>query len=125
MRAFTEEQNIFRDTYRRFIANEVAPHMNRWRAAGIVDRDIFRRAGELGFLMIWPDEKYGGLGDADFRYEQIIIEETQRAGCGEWYNTLHSRLVGPYLQRFGSEQQRERCRRRSGDLEYRWRHHHQ
>ncbi len=108
MRAFTEEQNIFRDTYRRFIANEVAPHMNRWRAAGIVDRDIFRRAGELGFLMIWPDEKYGGLGDADFRYEQIIIEETQRAGCGEWYNTLHSRLVGPYLQRFGSEQQRER-----------------
>ncbi len=108
MRAFTEEQNIFRETYRRFIANEVAPHMTRWRAEGIVDRQIFRRAGELGFLMIWPEEKYGGLGDTDFRYEQIIIEETQRAGCGEWYNTLHSRLVGPYLQRFGSEEQRER-----------------
>ena len=108
MRAFTEEQNIFRETYRRFLANEVAPHMPRWRTAGIVDREIFRRAGELGFLMIWPDEKFGGLGDADFRYEQIIIEETQRAGCGEWYNTLHSRLVGPYLQRFGSEEQRER-----------------
>ena len=58
--------------------------------------------------MIWPDEKFGGLGDMDFRYEQIIIEETQRAGCGEWYNTLHSRLVGPYLQRFGSEEQRAR-----------------
>ena len=108
MRAFTEEQNIFRETYRRFLANEVAPHMTRWRAAGIVDREIFRRAGALGFLMIWPDEKFGGLGDADFRYEQIIIEETQRAGCGEWYNTLHSRLVGPYLQRFGSQAQRER-----------------
>ncbi len=108
MRLFTEEQNIFRETYRRFLANEVAPHMPRWRAAGIVDRAIFRRAGELGFLMIWPDEKYGGLGDTDFRYEQIIIEETQRAGCGEWYNTLHSRLVGPYLQRFGSEEQRMR-----------------
>ena len=40
--------------------------------------------------------------------EQIIIEETQRAGCGEWYNTLHSRLVGPYLQRFGNDEQRER-----------------
>lgn len=108
MRLFTEEQIIFRETYRRFIANEVAPHMTRWREAGIVDREIFRRAGELGFLMIWPDEKFGGLGDTDFRYEQIIIEETQRAGCGEWYNTLHSRLVGPYLQRFGSEEQRER-----------------
>lgn len=108
MRAFTEEQNIFRETYRSFLANEVAPHMDRWREAGIVDREIFARAGELGFLMIWPDEKYGGLGDPDFRYEQIIIEETFRAGCAEWYNTLHSRLVGPYFQRFGTEEQRER-----------------
>jgi len=108
MRNFTEEQRIFRESYRRFLAAEVRPHMPGWRQAGIVDRALFRRAGELGILMIWPDEKYGGLGDADFRYEQIIIEETQRAGCGEWYNTLHSRLVGPYFQRFGSEEQRER-----------------
>ena len=108
MRSFSEEQNLFRDTYRRFLADEVAPHMPEWRKAGIVDRKIFARAGELGFLMIWPDEKYGGIGDADFRFEQIIIEETVRAGCGEWYNTLHSRLVGPYFQRFGSEEQRER-----------------
>ena len=108
MRAFNDEQNLFRETYRRFLTNEVAPHMEGWRKAGIVDRDIFRRAGELGFLMIWPDEKYGGSGDTDFRYEQIIIEETVRAGCGEWYNTLHSRLVGPYLTRFGTEEQ---CKR--------------
>lgn len=107
-RSFNEEHTLFRDTYRRFLTSEVAPHMDEWRKAGIVDRDIFRRAGELGFLMIWPDEKYGGTGDTDFRYEQIIIEETVRAGCGEWYNTLHSRLVGPYLQRFGTEAQRER-----------------
>lgn len=60
----------------------------------------------MGFLMIWPDEKYGGMGDTDFRYEQIIIEETARAGCKQWYNTLHSRLVGPYFQRFGNEEQR-------------------
>ncbi|MGE0861784.1 MAG: acyl-CoA dehydrogenase family protein [Gammaproteobacteria bacterium] len=108
MRDFTEEQRIFRESYRRFLAAEVAPNMKRWREAGIVDRALFRRAGELGILMVWPDEKYGGLGDPDFRYEQIIIEETQRAGCGEWYNTLHSRLVGPYFQRFGTEEQRER-----------------
>lgn len=108
MRAFSDEQNLFRETYRRFLTNEVAPRMEDWRKAGIVDRDIFRRAGELGFLMIWPDEKYGGTGDTDFRYEQIIIEETVRAGCGEWYNTLHSRLVGPYLTRFGTEEQRKR-----------------
>ena len=108
MRSFTEEQTLFRESYRRFLAEEIAPHMPGWREAGIVDRAAFARAGAQGMLMIWPDEKYGGLGDDDFRYEQIIIEETARAGCGEFYNTLHSRLVGPYFRRFGTEEQRER-----------------
>jgi len=58
--------------------------------------------------MIWPEEKYGGTGDADFRFDQIIIEETAYARCGDWYNSLHSRLVGPYLTRFGSEEQCQR-----------------
>lgn len=71
--------------------------MPRFREQGIVDREIFQKAGEQGILMIWPDEKYGGLGDNDFRYEQVIIEETARANVGEWFNTLHSRLVGPYF----------------------------
>ena len=108
MRRFTEEQNLFRDSYRRFINEEIKPNMNDWRKAGIVDRSAFRKAGEQGFLMIWPDEKYGGLGDDDFRYEQIIIEETARAGCTDWFNSLHSRLVGPYLQSFGTDEQRAR-----------------
>ncbi len=107
-RDFTEEQQMFRESYRRFLAEEVVPHMEDWRDAGIVDRDVFRRAGEQGFLMIWPDEKYGGLGDPDFRFEQIIMEETAYARCGDWYNSLHSRLVAPYLTRFGSEEQCDR-----------------
>ncbi len=108
MRNFTEEQNMFRDSYRRFLEAEVVPHMERFREQGIVDREIFQKAGEQGMLMIWPDEKYGGLGDEDFRYEQVIIEETNRANVGEWFNTLHSRLVGPYFKNIGNEEQRER-----------------
>src|SRR6056297_3999426 len=107
-REFTEEQNMFRDAYRKFLATEIVPHMEAWREAGIVDREAFERAGKQGFLMIWPEEQYGGTGDNDFRFEQIIIEETGYARCGDWYNTLHSRLVGPYLTRFGSAEQRER-----------------
>ena len=80
MRSFTEDQVIFRDSYRKFLASEIAPHMEEWREAGIVDRNAFKKAGDLGFLMIWPEEKYGGMGDEDFRYEQIIIEETARSG---------------------------------------------
>lgn len=108
MRNFTEDQTMFRDAYRKFLSTEIAPYMDEWRDAGIVDRGAFRKAGKSGFLMIWPDEQYGGLGDDDFRYEQIIIEETARVGCLEWYNTLHSRLVGPYFQRFGTQEQRDR-----------------
>ncbi len=108
MRSFTEEQIMFREAYRKFIEQEIKPNMEEWRKAGIVDRSAFKKAGDQGFLMIWPDEKYGGLGDSDFRYEQIIIEETCRAGCGDWFNSLHSRLVGPYFQSFGTEEQRER-----------------
>ena len=107
-RDFTEEQNMFRDTYRKFLAAEIVPHMEAWREQGRVDRDAFRRAGEQGLLMVWPEEKYGGIGDNDFRFEQVIIEETAYARCGDWYNTLHSRLVGPYFTRFGNEEQCER-----------------
>ncbi len=108
MSHFTEEQEMFRDAYRRFLEAEIAPHMDAWREQGIVDREAFRKAGEQGYLMIWPDEQYGGVGDSDFRFEQVIMEETVRAGCVEWFNTLHSRLVGPYLQKFTTEEQRAR-----------------
>ena len=108
MRHFTPEQTQFRESYRRFLAEEIAPHMEAWREAGIVDRRAFRAAGERGMLMVWPDEEYGGTGDADFRFEQVIIEEIARAGCGDFFATLHSRLVGPYLQKFTTPEQRER-----------------
>lgn len=108
MRNFTEEQDMFRAAYRKFLEQDIAPNMARWRDNGIVDREAFEKAGEQGFLMVWPEEQYGGLGDNDFRYEQIIIEETVRQQCGEWFNTLHSRLVGPYLYHYANQEQRER-----------------
>jgi long-chain-acyl-CoA dehydrogenase len=107
-RNFTEEQTMFRSAYRQFLAKEIVPNMERWRDAGIVDREAFTKAGEQGFLMVWPEEKYGGTGDNDFRFEQVIIEETAYARASDWYNTLHSRLVGPYINRFGTDEQKMR-----------------
>lgn len=104
-RDFTEEQVMFREAYRRFLRAEIVPHMETWREQGIVDRAAFKRAGDQGMLMVWPEEKYGGTGDDDFRFEQVIIEESAYARVGDWYNSLHSRLVGPYFTRFGSEEQ--------------------
>ncbi len=115
---FTEDQLMFKEAYRKFLSDEIVPHMEKWRKEGIVDRIAFKKAGEMGFLMIWPDEKYGGYGDRDFRYEQIIMEETCRAGCLEWFNTLHSRLVGPYFDKLGTEEQKMKWlpKAASGDI---------
>lgn len=108
MRNFTEEQQMLRAAYRKFLEAEVVPHMARFKEQGIVDREIFQKAGEQGFLMIWPEEQYGGMGDTDFRFEQVLIEEQARAGTGDWFATLHSRLVGPYLETFGTDEQKQR-----------------
>ncbi|WP_317928483.1 acyl-CoA dehydrogenase family protein [Halioxenophilus sp. WMMB6] len=107
-RDFTAEQEAFREAYRRFLQVEVTPHMESWREQGIVARDLFKKAGDNGFLLTWADEEYGGLGDPDFRFEQIMIEENQYALTSDWYTTLHSRLVGPYIQRFGNSDQKQK-----------------
>lgn len=105
---FEPEHEIFRDSFRRFLAQEVAPHVERWREQGQVDREVFRRAGEQGYLLMWADEQYGGAGIRDFRYEQILIEENMRRGDVGFFMTLHSRLVAPYIGELGNEQQKQR-----------------
>ncbi|MDB5969963.1 MAG: acyl-CoA dehydrogenase [Hydrocarboniphaga sp.] len=105
---FTQEQELFRDSYRQFLQKEVLPHRDEWRKAGIVPREMFRKMGDQGYLMIWADEQYGGLGIDDFRYQQVMMEEDSQYGDIGFYHTLHSRLVGPYLKHFGSDEQRAR-----------------
>jgi acyl-CoA dehydrogenase len=105
---FEEEHEMFRDSARRFFINEVQPHADRWNEAEIVDREAFLKAGENGFLCMWADEKYGGAGIADFRYEQILLEENARYGDVGFFMFLHSRLVGPYIGQLGTEEQKAR-----------------
>jgi alkylation response protein AidB-like acyl-CoA dehydrogenase len=107
-RIFEPEHEIFRASVRRFIEREVAPHAQRWRAQGFVDKEAFARAGEQGFLLIWADERHGGAGIHDFRYEQILIEENMRRGEPGFYMALHSRLVAPYIGELGTEEQKAR-----------------
>jgi len=105
---FEMEHDMFRDSVRKFMQQEIGPHVDEWREAGIVDRDAFRKAGEQGLLLIWADEQYGGHGIEDFRYEQIIIEENCRHGDTSLFLSLHSRLVGPYIGTLGTEEQKQR-----------------
>ncbi|MFA7892173.1 acyl-CoA dehydrogenase family protein [Pseudomonas putida] len=106
--SFETEHEMFRDNYRAFLQKEVMPQKAQWRKDGIVPREMFQKMGDLGFLLPWADEEYGGLGIWDFRYQQIMIEEDNRFGEVGFYHTLHSRLVAPYIKHFGSEDQQAR-----------------
>lgn len=105
---FDMEHDMFRDSVRKFLQREVAPHVDRWHEQGIVDREVFRKAGEQGLCLMWADEAFGGLGLEDFRFEQIIIEEIVHHGDPGFGLSLHSRLVGPYLGALGSPEQQSR-----------------
>ena len=94
---FESEHEQFRDSVRKFMQAEVGPHAERWREAGMVDRDVYTKAGEQGLLCVFADEKYGGAGIDDLRFDQIIVEENMRHGDIGFYINLHSDLVEPYL----------------------------
>ena len=101
-----EELDIFSDAVAGFMEKECKPHVEKWREQGIVDRDIWYKAGEMGLLVPSCPEEYGGAG-GDFRHDAIIIEQM------EWHGVplgigLHNAIVAPYLISYGSEEQKER-----------------
>lgn len=105
-RIFDDGHAMFRESARRFYETHVAPHSEEWRANGQVSREVWRKAGEAGFCCMWADEAYGGAGVADFRFEQILTEEL--VGESGFFLSLHNRIVGPYLGKFGTPEQKAR-----------------
>lgn len=107
---YEETHDDFRASFRSFVAAEILPHHEKWEEQGRVDREMFTKAGELGFLGMAVSEEYGGLGQADFRFNAIIGEELQRAGVigSGMCITLHNDVVLPYLMSATTEQQRRR-----------------
>ena len=104
---FSEEHAIFRDAYVKFLDKEVAPHYEQWEKDGIVPKSVWRKLGENGFLCSWVDEKYGGAG-AGFEYSVVMTEEGARRGFSGVAAGLHSNIVVPYLDSFGSEEQKQK-----------------
>ena len=98
---FSEEHELFRSSVRRFMEEEIAPHMDRWRQQGYVDRELWRLAGETGLLCVTMPEEYGGAG-ADRKYSAILIEEQARINAAGPGFPMHSDIVAPYILRFGS-----------------------
>lgn len=102
---FDEEHELLRETVRRFIGAEVAPHHARWEREGIVDRHFWHQAGEIGLLCPTVPTQYNGLG-ADFRYNAVIAEELSRAfATGPLFGLMaHSDIAVSYLIHYGQEE---------------------
>ncbi|MGE0874234.1 MAG: acyl-CoA dehydrogenase family protein [Burkholderiales bacterium] len=98
---FAAEHETFRDSVRRFMDAEVVPHDERWQEQGYVDRDVWKKAGANGFLCASMPEEYGGAA-ADKRYSIILIEEQARANNSSLGFGLHSEIVAPYLNHYGT-----------------------
>lgn len=102
---FREDHNMFRDQARRFIEREIAPYLPEWEKQGIVPKDIWLKAGEMGLLCSTVPEEYGGSG-GDFGHSAVMIEELARVNATAVGFTTHSEIVAPYIVAYGSEEQK-------------------
>jgi acyl-CoA dehydrogenase len=106
MRYFKEEHDIFRQSLKKFIENEMVPNIEEWETEGEIPRSFWKKLGEQGFLCTWVDEKYGGSG-AGFEYSAIIIDEFGKVSAGLGV-VNHSDILAPYISDFGNEKQKEK-----------------
>ena len=103
---FTPEHDAFRDAFRRFMDKEIAPFHAAWEEQGYVDRAVWRKAGDNGFLCMTMPEAYGGAG-GDKLYSVVQMEELARGGFTGLGYGLHSEIVAPYLLHYGTEAQKQ------------------
>lgn len=105
---FEPEHLMFREAVRRFVAQEIVPHHEQWEKEGMVSRELWRKAGQLGVLCTDVPEQYGGGGLKDFRYNAIVNEELARVGATGVGFGLHSDVVVPYMMNYATEEQKQR-----------------
>jgi len=99
---FTDAHNDFRRRLRAFCDTEILPYVDQWEADHDVPREMWRRMGRAGFLCPGVSPEYGGLG-GDFIYSLIVTEEMSRTAQTGLAAPLHSDVVVPYIESFGSE----------------------
>ena len=103
---FTQEHEMFRQTVRRFVEEEINPHVEEWEEAGIFPaHELFKKMGDLGMLGLTYPEEYGGQG-LDFWYTTILCEELGKANASgvPMGITVHTDMCTPALAHFGSDE---------------------
>jgi acyl-CoA dehydrogenase len=103
----TDEHIMFRDSLQKFLEKEAHPFYDNWEKERMIPISFWKKLGEMGFLCPQVDEEYGGLG-VDFSFGVIINEELERVGTSLVGVGLHNDIVVPYIESFGSDEQKKR-----------------
>jgi citronellyl-CoA dehydrogenase len=107
---FTKEHEQVRKALRDFVNKRINPFVDEWEEKGIAPlHDLFKEMGDLGFLGIRYDERYGGQG-LDYWYETVMLEEIARARCGgvPMAIAVQTNMATPAIAEFGSEYLKEK-----------------
>src|SRR5690554_652654 len=102
----SEEHKMMQGMIQDFIKNKILPQMDAWEKDGMVSRDIWKRAGDLGLLCIDMPEAYGGSG-LDFSFSALFIEELAKKAISGPGFSLHSDIIAPYILKWGTEAQKQ------------------
>ncbi|MFW1690047.1 acyl-CoA dehydrogenase family protein [Acinetobacter ursingii] len=105
---YDTEFELFRDNYRRFLKEQVAPYYEQWEQDGLIPRKLWNQLGENGFLCVDVPEEYGGYG-APIHYSLMLVQETAQAGFTSLAIAIggQNELVSPYIQNIGTEAQKK------------------
>lgn len=104
---FNSDHEAFRDMVVKFLEKEAVPHHAKWEEDGQIDRALWNKAGEQGLLCPCLPEQYGGVG-ADYLYSAIVMEEISRLGLTGIGFGLHTDIVAPYIEHYGSEEMKQK-----------------
>jgi alkylation response protein AidB-like acyl-CoA dehydrogenase len=96
-----------RESFARWCEAEIVPHHREWEKMHRVPRELWHKAGERRFLCLTVASEYGGQG-RDFRHSSVIIEELARCGATGVSFALHSDIIAPYIEIYGTEDQKQR-----------------
>jgi alkylation response protein AidB-like acyl-CoA dehydrogenase len=102
-----DDIEAFRNLAARFFAKECAPNEPRWGEQQHVDRDVWRKAGELGLLCPSIPTEYGG-GGGTFAHEAVMAEEQIHQLAPSLGTSVHSTIVAHYINSYGTEDQKQR-----------------
>lgn len=101
----TEEHKMLRETVQEYVKHHVLPFREEWEENSCCSREAWLKAGELGLLNLSISSEYGG-GGLDFSFSALLIEEMSKMGPDSPGISMHSDIVAPYIEQYGTEEQK-------------------